>query len=847
MASAAVCAACGGAQPADWKAGDLCAHCGQASRREVRCYWCAKATPVAKFCRSCGAAVVEDRLYGAARMLKEAGTDRFTIPRLLGELDPDQIENFSRIYQRHAMAVSRHADELRFLERFLRQKHWSASLEDELIPQLPWPEATLANYSTPPLPAGDDLATARAIQTSSPLPLARALAALVRLRLGDWDAYPQALEGFRSNNDALRAEAVLLLSSWRTRHAVQRQEDPRKFIEELKRSPFKTEAAVALAALSREPVELPAEAVDSADRDVALGAALVRGDVDRLCAALRGDPLERLAAGCALARLGVFAPLEATLREGPDDLRAALIYTLSNSKQAAPELGGVLLELVDTTPDETLRERAVRILCRACPPGALLRLAKAARGSRSIYQTLLQTASPEGQVELADFLLDQGAFTMTQYGLKEAALPDSYVPSRFARADEKTKVQLLSFAEGQLEKRGDEDLHRFVLQTYLGPPPASVRTAACWVLRRWYRHQGDHRQAGPFKLEREALQRYAGPDFVLRLAAVLRDRDTLKEVGVFDSLADLFSSADLLGLEDLCADEAAAHDLVRAALQAVRGDYWPGLIDSLIQFLGQIGTKALWRDEVIAGLEALGKKGNYHYDKALRGLRLAAHGLPDEDIWNVLPDDLVPERYPAAPLETRNHLLRLAELQLRERRDSGLLRFLLEAAFSEGDDGQRIEALRLYTEFSKDSGPVPVSAAAVESVLRHPVLSTEQRFLRFLERHFEKAAPASLHALAPAMQDYVRRSPNNALGRELARVLKILHPAEEPAPPEPVPQPQPENPYVEKGRLAQRMGEELQAAILKIMSGSDSPEDKMRQATQLSTDYQARIQDLYKS
>ena len=88
----AICEACDQPQPVDWKAGDLCIHCGQAVRREVRCFWCAKWTPAGKFCRRCGAGVVDERVYGAARMLKDAGSDRFTIPKMLVELDPEQIE-----------------------------------------------------------------------------------------------------------------------------------------------------------------------------------------------------------------------------------------------------------------------------------------------------------------------------------------------------------------------------------------------------------------------------------------------------------------------------------------------------------------------------------------------------------------------------------------------------------------------------------------------------------------------------------------------------------------------------------------------------------------------------------
>src|SRR4051794_38140887 len=104
----AICEACSHPQPPDWRAGDLCIHCGKAVRHEVRCFWCAKWAPGGKFCRRCGAAVLEERLYGAARMLKDAGTDRFTVPKMMTELDPDQVDNFTQIYQRHAAVLLRH-------------------------------------------------------------------------------------------------------------------------------------------------------------------------------------------------------------------------------------------------------------------------------------------------------------------------------------------------------------------------------------------------------------------------------------------------------------------------------------------------------------------------------------------------------------------------------------------------------------------------------------------------------------------------------------------------------------------------------------------------------------------
>src|ERR1700728_4449464 len=135
----ALCESCSRPQPLDWHAGDLCVWCGQAVRRETRCFWCVKWTPAAKFCRTCGAATVDGSLYGAARMLKDAGSDRFSIPRQLTEFDPDQIENFTRIFQEQAAVAENHVEQVAFLERILEQKHWSAALDEALAPELPWP------------------------------------------------------------------------------------------------------------------------------------------------------------------------------------------------------------------------------------------------------------------------------------------------------------------------------------------------------------------------------------------------------------------------------------------------------------------------------------------------------------------------------------------------------------------------------------------------------------------------------------------------------------------------------------------------------------------------------------
>ena len=634
----AVCEACGAAQPLDWKAGDLCSACGSAVRREVRCFWCARWSPFAKFCRSCAAELVEEKLFGAARMLKEAGTDRFTVPRLLRELDPEQVEDFTRIYQRHAVAVARHVDEAGFLERFLVQKAWSSALDDELAGQLPWDDRTLAAMSGPPLPATDDLGTAVAIGRSSPLPRTRSLAALARLRLDDWSAGGDAESLLRSGDPALRAEAALALSGWRVRFGRGLPDDTRELIEALRSlqaaagTPLLAAvAAVRIALLTADPEAVPPDAVGHADAEVAFTAALVRGDVDRLRSALSGDLLERVAAGCRLVELGVLAPLGDPLRSGPPELQRRLVGALVSRRAPAPSLADALIEVAETTSDPDLRERAARALCRKLRGDLVLRLARAAGSDQTIFQLLLLPAadlSPESMSGLLAWMAGNGRFRASQFGLEGAAqrgaIPDDLVPRLFAGSGDETRRELLGLAEVQLRARNDQGLHRFVMNVVFGARSASTREAAWWVLHRCYLRD-DPRGEGPLRLTRDSLDRFFGSvdAFVPRLASLLRDPATLAIGGLCDLLANLFRPVTAEDAAVLAAAEGA-DDLVRALLEAVRGDVWPLPGEGMVRLLGLFGTDPRWRADVLAGLEALGRMGNFHWEQALRTVRLAS-------------------------------------------------------------------------------------------------------------------------------------------------------------------------------------------------------------------------------
>ncbi len=908
----AVCEKCGAAQPPDWKAGDLCSACGAAVRRDVRCFWCAKWTPFAKFCRSCGAETVEETLYGAARMLKDAGTDRFSVPKMLRELPADQVENFTRIYQRHAATVARHVDDLRFLERFLFHRHWSDALEDEMIPQLPLGEPALKALILPPLAPGNDLQTVKTIHAATPLARTKLLAALARVRLDDWDAVKEASRALHS--EELCPEAALVLTGWRL-HAAGRALYDDHIPEWLEASPHRLEAGVRLGLLGKGDPDLLREALDSQDPETAFSAALALGETGRLTTALGGDELQKAAAGKRLAELGHTGPLDQAVTQGSLDVQHEILYSLVRQKRAVPELRPTLFRLVDTMrfEDEAsvkqrifvegdrvrweIRGYALRLLCRACPPSDALRIAQAGMGEREIFRSLLvaEAGLPTDSVgEVLAHMVETGKLKHDHYGLDDAlkrgAVPAGFVIQQFPRATPEMQVELARLAEDQLRVADDEPLHRFLMNVVFGPYPGGIRAAAWWALHRGYRHAGEHRGEGPFRLEKEGIERFFGSvaTFLPKLAAVLRDPPTLKEVGLYEFLANLFSSATAEGAGAIAREEAAAHDLVRAILEAVRGDYWSSLVDGMIQFLGHIAIHPRWRDEAITGIEALGKKGNYHWEKTLRTLRLSAHGLPDEPTWRTLPDDFVPSRFEAATPETRRQLFRVAEEQLIHRKPEPVARFLLEVALGPYDPPTRIEAMDLFEERAprelRSFKMTPELLPKVTSILREPALRKDRHFLELLRellRDFKGPAdePFALALLEVAADQgeggtyyNLRMDAIRLLGHvggasvipglrrlrdtkgfdlvsECERVLgKLAPPMPEPPPRSPeivAAAPPVENPWIAKQQEAERLGKELQEAALKISFGTGSPEEKTREIMRLQEVFQAKIKSLY--
>ncbi|HLK67731.1 MAG TPA: hypothetical protein VKU19_30075 [Bryobacteraceae bacterium] len=480
-----------------------------------------------KFCRSCGAEVVKAALFGAARMLKDAGVDRFGVPKMLVELDAEQLENFSQIYNRHLAALTRHVDHMRFLQRFLQRKDWSDVVENELIVELPWSEERLEAFSLPLDPAertvsaersrSESLALASYLSGHSPVRLTRSLATLVRLLLEDWTAYRDAKSVLANMDPHLRGEAALALTNWRVVYGPGIQDDRHYFINFLRESPFQFQAAVHLALVgSREDV-LPAEAKISDDPEIAFTAAMQSGDADRLIAAERGDDaMMRYAAARRLISMGRFDGVGDVIRHAALEHQRDLLSFMTWQKTKPPAvLREVFIELLENTEDRAVRRDASACLAFQHQPGDTLRIARAARGERDIYQGLLQNASaePAELAALCEFLLERGEFRAEQWGMSDVAkagrLPADFVPLHWNQANDTVRVELCRMAEMQLEEYPDRKLHRFLVNVVFGDESFSVQEQAWTCLFRFY-DRSEQKDVEPVRIEAASLREFFG-------------------------------------------------------------------------------------------------------------------------------------------------------------------------------------------------------------------------------------------------------------------------------------------------------------------------------------------------
>ena len=647
----AACEACSAPQPPDWQPGHFCTTCGSPTRRETRCAWCVRWTPAGEHCRHCGAELIEDELFAAARMVRDAGTDRFSVRRVLADLGPDRVADLTRIFQRHAAVLAAHVDALSIVEQSLVVRGLASRLEDEQLPLLPWPDDVLARCTTS-LPGealgsaaglgrAERLAIVEQIATRTPFDLTRQAASVARLVLDDWTAAGAVIDVVHAPAaDTLGVEAVLALTGWRARTMLVRSDLPwpSAEIDEVLRAvcadgghrPLAARAAVRLAGLAREPDRDSVRTVlagRDVDDDTAFDAALQLPDLDVLRAALAAEPIDpvaRIAAGRVLVRAGHGAELAHVLREGPDSVVEAVVGELDRLRAAEPSLEVALVGVVTGTSDPRLAQRATKVAARSLSPAGVRRIARARLDDDGVVQALLQGSgvAPEAIRELADLLLAEGRFRSGQFGISTVAqdgrLDDRWVPTRFYDADAVQRAELMRVAEIQLGARADEALHRFVLGVVFGGPPSvavaepaggaldgpldgpldgwsgDVRVQALWALRRWYRARGDMRGEGPLTLTVDGLAAvgWTVDDAVRGLPRLLRDDVALRDVGVFEWVAALLRSAD----DGFVAEAASRHHRDRRRREHPAGGTDPASLplDGLCSALDRLAASDHW-------------------------------------------------------------------------------------------------------------------------------------------------------------------------------------------------------------------------------------------------------------
>ncbi|NMB75964.1 MAG: zinc ribbon domain-containing protein [Myxococcales bacterium] len=316
--------------------GALCPACGRPLSLGLRCPWCLERNPGGRFCRACGCELPSPEQFGAARMLKDAGVDRFVLADRLRQMDPEQTAVLSRRFEQQRAAVMVRVEEARFCEKFLLQRAFSGPLEEAWLARLPLPPEALASLTAGPRGPFVEPADLERIFRESPLEENRALAALALFRRGSGDAavFRRVREALYDPG-ALGLEAALSLVRLQmlVPHLRPRLE-PRDFV---------TAAGQARAALARPELRLPAaqvvaiehklhrrwplaaekaqegepdparlldilnEGLSHSDQELSLVCAVLLGDTGRLLPELSSeDPVRRDAARLALLERGVF-------------------------------------------------------------------------------------------------------------------------------------------------------------------------------------------------------------------------------------------------------------------------------------------------------------------------------------------------------------------------------------------------------------------------------------------------------------------------------------------------------------------------------------------------------------
>ncbi len=86
---------------------------------------------------------------------------------------------------------------------------------------------------------------------------------------------------------------------------------------------------------------------------------------------------------------------------------------------------------------------------------------------------------------------------------------------------------------------------------------------------------------------------------------MLTDRDSLKEVGLYEFLAHLLDTADVDAIAQLIASDENADAIIAALTAIATGTSWHYLRTSAVAFIGRCGQQERWRERALVALRSL--------------------------------------------------------------------------------------------------------------------------------------------------------------------------------------------------------------------------------------------------
>ncbi len=291
------------------------------------------------------------------------------------------------------------------------------------------------------------------------------------------------------------------------------------------------------------------------------------------------------------------------LRDGTDEERFEALSGLH--EPVYPALYDPIVDAIERG-DARIRERGTWKLVRtasvnpdAIDAGRMRRLLAVGDKHRD-GPMLVPLARTEGQsVDDVARLLFARKLHGTTYA-KDAlcdAIRDGRLSAATAReileraTDDDDVLAALVIAERSYDTTGDLGLRRAILTRFFSPGSLEVRSKACWALRRAEKDKRSPAGLVRFRLSPADVEDVFGHprNALAALARLMRDDGALREVGVYDWLAELLKYRMDPQVRAMFAREPEAfREFLAAAVHIARNDYWLYLRTAAIEMLEKI-------------------------------------------------------------------------------------------------------------------------------------------------------------------------------------------------------------------------------------------------------------------